>query len=156
PGVLCARSEFELDSVLELERVGNVAWCAKSQNRTRWQVQIVSSIKGVQIRNVDAIGQVEEVRAEFETGSLVETNLARDAQVKAGETRPFQCVSAQHPRPIAGWIAVSVGVRASEHGEEPGALGGEYRTELEITQDRHVLRDLTYKGHRVSVASVLA
>lgn len=60
-------SEAELHAVLELKRIEGIAGRAKSQIGIRRQAEIDGSVKGIEVLDVGAIEQVEEVGAAFGT-----------------------------------------------------------------------------------------
>jgi hypothetical protein len=88
-------SKPQLHSVLKLKLVRSIPRRIEAQNRIRGHREIDSSVDGVEVRDVSAVEQVEEVRAEFGGDSFVEMDRASDAEIKSRELRPEQRVSAQ-------------------------------------------------------------
>jgi hypothetical protein len=109
-----ARSETEFQAILNLEKISCIAGRAESQDRIGRLVQIYPSINGVQVRDVYAVEEIEEVETELGADALVEADLPRYSHVESGETRTLERVPAQDARTIGERIAIAVRVRAGE------------------------------------------
>src|SRR5215475_12050461 len=104
-------SKPQFHAVLKLKRIGDIAWRAKSQNRIRGQTRIYCSIHCIEVRDIDAIEEVEEVGAEFGPDPFVEAEFTREAHVKADEIVSIQSVSPKVARAVGERVAVHVRVR---------------------------------------------
>src|SRR5262249_49365754 len=117
-----AQSEAKLQAVLKLKRIRGVARRVESENRIRRHAEVRSSVYSVQVGDVDAIEQIEEVGAEFGSEAFVEAEFARDSQVEAGEARTFERVPSQIARTVGERIAVAIRVRTGEDIEASAGL----------------------------------
>src|SRR5262249_12154303 len=158
PGLRWLRgySESELKSVLKLERIRGVARRLESEDRIRLRAECRRSVDSVQVGDVDAVEKVEEVAAEFGADAFIEADFAGDAQVEAGEPRPFDGVPAQIARAVGERIAVAIRVRAGEDVEPPSGLSRQQRAELEIAQEVYARGNLADESQREPVRHSLA
>src|SRR5262245_22596177 len=148
--------KFQFDAVLDLPWIRDVARSAKSKHWIGRQTKVSSSVQRVEVRDIDEVGKVEEIESEFGANAYGQADFARDTQVEAGKSGPFQRVAAERAGAVAGRVAIQIGVRAVKDGEEPAALGGKDRAEPEIAQHGDATRNLTDEGQGVAVAGVLA
>ena len=149
------RSESQFETELKLSWIESIPRRTKAQDWIRRKAQVGASVESVQVFDVHPVQEVEEIQTEFTLQMLSESYLTRDSQLPARVVWTSKSISADEARTIRSGIPIAIGIRTGEYIEATSAFKRYHRTELELANHGHALRDLAQKSEREALTHVL-